>query len=316
MTGNGTLLDPYLVSNRDELKEAMETNRSTGEAIYIKLTNNINLRWGSKWQTITTAGNDPVNVDFDGYSIKNIMVKNALFNLHKGDILKNGKIINIATASEFTDDYIYNSGTFEQLSMNCKIEVPTAAIFNNSKLVKDAISLRYTNSKPKTGQSVLNAIKLRAMDNASDANQIEECDIKIIIDEFDAADGDLIAPPVSGTCYINSSRITGEITSFKNSDATYYPIVSSVPLQNCVVEFSVPSYIGTAAPTAAHNFVTGDADHVSVVNTQSGILPYNNDTLIYSLGTGCTGCTTNELRSQYLLYPKLFEVYQIQVESE
>ena len=95
MTGNGTLLDPYLVSNRDELKEAMETNRSTGEAIYIKLTNNINLRWGSKWQTITTAGNDPVNVDFDGYSIKNIMVKNALFNLHKGDILKNGKIINI-----------------------------------------------------------------------------------------------------------------------------------------------------------------------------------------------------------------------------
>ena len=310
MTGSGTIADPYLVGNKAELKQAMETERSSGSPIYIKLTNSINLRWGNGWKKITTtAVTDTVDVDLDGYSIKNMYLKAGLFNLKSGDKIHNGKIINLVTAFDFDEEYVVNGGILENVSSNCTVDVPVSAVFNNTQLIKTAISLKYSTA---TADGVFNAIKLRSSASQSDVNQIEESDIKIIIAEFNAADGNLIAPPASGTCYINSSRITGEITSFKNSSAVYYPIVSSVTLKNSVVEFKVPTYSGTATPTAAHNFVTGDTDNISVVNTYNGILPYNGNTPIYSLGSGCTGVTTNEIRSQYLLWPKFFEVYQIQ----
>ena len=310
MTGSGTITDPYLVGNKAELKQAMETERSSGSPIYIKLTNTINLRWGTGWKKITTsAGTDPVDVDLDGYSIKNMYLKTGVFDLKNADKIHNGKIINLVTASDFAEEYVFNGGVFENISANFTADVPVGAVFNNSQLIKTALSLKYSTG---TADSVLNAIKLRAASGQSDTNQIDESDIKIIIAEFDAPDGELIKPPASGTACIKSSRITGEITSFKNASATYYPIVSTATLKNCVVEFKVPTYTGSGSPTAPHNFVTGDTNDISVVNTYNGILPYNGNTSIYSLGSGCTGVTTNDIRSQYLLWPKFFEVYQIQ----
>jgi hypothetical protein len=313
MTGIGTAADPYLVSNKAELKQAMEIDRSTGLPIYIRLTANINVNWNSTWPVITTAGHDSVDVDLNGHTIKNMYLKDIMFTLHNSDRIHNGRIINVYTDSSFDKDYIISSGVLENVSMNCSITVPTATVFNCTRLIKDAIWLHYDSATPKSGQAVFKAIILKATTSATDINQIEDCDIKIMIDTFDAAGGTLISAPASGSCYIATSRITGEITTFNNASATYYPIISDVTMRSSVVEYIIPSYSGSGSPTPAHNLATGDADYVSAINVDIGIVPHDSNlNPIYSLGNGCAACTSNDLRSQYLLYQKRFEVYQIQ----
>ena len=72
MTGSGTLASPYIVTTAAELKTAMETERSTGEYIYIELGNTIDMNYNAFDKITTPASSDHIDLDLKGYAIQNV----------------------------------------------------------------------------------------------------------------------------------------------------------------------------------------------------------------------------------------------------
>ena len=100
ITGTGTVDDPYLVHSYEELKTQVTGSPTASDYnTYVKLANDIDCNdYGDTWEWETiTLSNYAWNVDLDGYTIKNIMIKsgNSLFS-GKGSnqIIYNGKILN------------------------------------------------------------------------------------------------------------------------------------------------------------------------------------------------------------------------------
>ena len=100
ITGTGTVDDPYLVHSYEELKTQISGVPISASDVNVKLGNDIDCNdYGDiwEWETITLS-NYAWNIDLDGHTIKNIMIKsgNSLFSgANKNNIIHNGKILNV-----------------------------------------------------------------------------------------------------------------------------------------------------------------------------------------------------------------------------
>ena len=101
ITGTGAVDDPYLVHSYEELKTPVTGSPTASDNnTYVKLANDINCNdYGDIWEWGTiTLSNYAWNIDLDGHTIKNIMIKseNSLFEGRKeGQVIHNGKILNV-----------------------------------------------------------------------------------------------------------------------------------------------------------------------------------------------------------------------------
>ena len=147
---------------------------------------------------------------------------------------------------------------------------------------------------------------LRGADTTAESSMIEESDIKIVIDELNAVDAELIAQG-TGASNIKNSRIQGEIKVFNNDDAQYYPKLSGITLVNSVVNFGVPDYSGSGStPGSSHYFCKGNSSYKSAVNTEILSSAYTSP-----IDNGCIACATSEMTNAVLLWGKGFDCYSL-----
>lgn len=306
ITGSGTAASPYVVTTAAELKEAMETVRSTGDYIYVELGNTIDMNFSDSFPTIVTpASTDHIDLDLKGYAIQNIFAEAPLLQLQKADHIHNGKILNILTAPTFNSDYIFQFGFFERISASTYADVPTYTIFNSIRFKQCALSMRYKIAQPIDDGTIFKCILLRGADTTEESSMIEESDVKIVIDEFNAVDAEFIAQG-TGASNIKDSRFLGSMSVYNNSDAQYYPKLSGITLVNSVVNFTVPEYTGSASPAASHYFCKGNTTKKSVVNTEILSSAYT-----APVDNGCIECTSNDMRNAAVLWGKGFECYSL-----
>lgn len=206
MTGSGTLASPYIVTTAAELKTAMETERSTGEYIYVELGNTIDVNYNAFDKITTPESSDHIDLDLKGYAIQNVIAQEPLFQLQKADHIHNGKILNILTGSQFNSDYLFQFGTWERISACTFADVPTYTMFHSVRFVRCALSMEYKIAQPIDDGTIFKTIVLRGADTTDESAMIDECDIKIIIDEFNAVDAEFIAQG-SGSSHIKDSRV-------------------------------------------------------------------------------------------------------------
>lgn len=305
ITGSGTAASPYIVTTADELKDAMETHHSTGDYLYVELGNTIDLNFSGAFEKIQTSDSyDHIDLNLAGYAIQNVFLTDAMFELQKADVIHDGKILNILTAPAFDAEHFFSKGFFRKISTSTFADVPTNSIFNGSKFEADALSLRYKIAQPQEGD-VFKSIILRGADSSDEYKQINESHIKIVVDEWKAADSNLIAPPESGLMNITNSLIEGEITLFNNADAEYYPRLSTVQLITSAVNYSVPTYSGSAASVgASRNFCKGHTSYKSIVNTEVISSAYTSP-----IDSGCIAVTSNDWTNATRLTGMGFEAY-------
>lgn len=307
ITGSGTAASPYVVTTAAELKEAMETVRSAGDYIYVELGNTIDMNFSDSFPTIVTpASTDHIDLDLKGYAIQNIFAEAPLLQLQKADHIHNGKILNILTAPTFNSDYIFQFGFFERISASTYADVPTYTIFNSIRFKQCALSMRYKIAQPIDDGTIFKCILLRGADTTEESSMIEESDVKIVIDEFNAVDAEFIAQG-TGASNIKDSRFIGNIAVYNNSDAQYYPKLTGITLVNSVVNFAVPDYTGSeSAPGSSHYFCKGNTTKKSVVNTEILSSAYTSP-----VDNGCIECTSNDMRNAAVLWGKGFECYSL-----
>lgn len=302
MTGSGTLASPYIVTTAAELKTAMETERSTGEYIYVELGNTIDVNYNAFDKITTPESSDHIDLDLKGYAIQNVIAQEPLFQLQKADHIHNGKILNILTGSQFNSDYLFQFGTWERISACTFADVPTYTMFHSVRFVRCALSMKYKIAQPIDDGTIFKTIVLRGADTTDESAMIDECDIKIIIDEFNAVDAEFIAQG-SGSSHIKDSRVMGGMSLYNNPDAQYYPKLTGNTMVNSAVNFSVPAYSGGASPGASHYFVKGHYQYKTLVNTE--VLPAYTS----PIDNGCVACDSTEWTNATTLTGKGFDVY-------
>jgi hypothetical protein len=306
ITGSGTAASPYIVTTSAELKDAMETHHSTGDYLYVELGNTIDLQFSNFEKIQTSDAYDHIDLNLAGYAIQNIFLTDAMFELQKADVIHDGKILNLLTAPTFNTEYFISKGLFTNVSASTYADVPTYSIFHSTRFLRSAASMRYKTAKPIDDGTIFKSLVLRGADTTAESSMIEESDIKIIIDEFNAVDAEFIAQ-AAGASNIKDSRITGEIKVFNNADAQYYPKLSGITMVNSVVNFAVPDYTGSgSAPGASHYFCKGNTTKKSIVNTEILSSAYT-----APVDNGCIECTSNDMRNAAVLWGKGFECYSL-----
>lgn len=307
ITGSGTAASPYIVTTADELKDAMETHHSTGDYLYVELGNTIDLNFSGTFEKIQTSDSyDHIDLNLAGYAIQNVFLTDAMFELQKADVIHDGKILNILTAPAFDAEYFISKGLFTNISASTFVDVPTYTTFHSTRFLRSAASMRYKTAQPIDDGTIFKAMVLRGADTTAESSMIEESDIKIVIDEFNAVDAELIAQG-TGNSNIKNSRISGEIKVFNNEDAQYYPKLSGITLVNSVVNFGVPDYSGSGStPGASHYFCRGNSLYKSAVNTEILSSAYTSP-----IDNGCIECETSDMINARSLFGKGFNCYQL-----
>lgn len=138
ITGTGTELDPYLVHNYEELKDACEISK--GRTMnFVQLANDIDCKM-FEWETINLddfhGGRTGTYTDLNlnNHTIKNIGVKkdNGVFNIssqnEKAGRVRNGKLLNVFVEPNSDNYILWGSATdsvdgsfFENLSISCSM---------------------------------------------------------------------------------------------------------------------------------------------------------------------------------------------------
>lgn len=154
MTGNGTQIDPFVVTTVNEIRETCATND-----VYIKLGKDIDMKSKSAWETLEFNCSE---FDLDGHTIKNIYLSSncIAFNNVRQDrkaYIKNGKILDIrdSSAASFAKSPT-GSGTnkmylvFENVSFSFYTTGYTSYIFDGAgfELCNTYIKNENTTDKP------------------------------------------------------------------------------------------------------------------------------------------------------------------------
>ena len=140
ITGSGTAGSPYIVTTADELKDAMETHHSTGDYLYVKLGNTIDLNFSGTFEKIQTSDSyDHIDLNLAGYAIQNVFLTDAMFELQKADVIHDGRILNILTAPAFDAEYFISKGLFTNVSASTFVDVPTYTTFQHFFLCESVI---------------------------------------------------------------------------------------------------------------------------------------------------------------------------------
>lgn len=280
ITGTGTISDPYLVHNYDEMKEACEyqnydSSTSTIGTNYVKLANDIDCNgYGSAWEwesidlkNASSGSQHFTELDLDGHTIKNVYVKTGSYRMFTGSggstsyfdygVIKNGKILNVFASNSYgfaqhvSFKKISFSGNYSSLSGSAG-----SAVFASCQFYECAIYLESANH----GNHVIFAASPLKMINT---------DVELHIDNITNTSV-IVFNLGSGTRQVENSRITGSLTGTSEISSGNSDLISYYGLVNCVIELNISGF--TLKDTLSTTRVLNNSP-TSVIN-DAAILPW------------------------------------------
>lgn len=311
VTGSGTQVSPYLVSTVQDIDMAFQMCRSKESAgtYYVKLTANIDGRWG-EWPLDVDYHSDSdrmIDFDFDGHYIRGFKSPDRMFAMAK-DTFRNGTIYNIFRESGSTS-YLMSKIKFKRMSVSAYLKESKSEILTGCEYKQTAVWLKVEDYNAQNGYQyhpllTFNGYSLSDQDGPY---QLDENDMMFLIDRVNTPVCVLMqansptSPIIGENC-----RIQGKITDITPAAITSYPAImsSDVAVENSVVNMELPNYTGTVSSSPTTIIGTGTT---GVINSD---LVHDADDANYTM-LNLIAVTDAEMHSSADLTDKGFPVYDI-----
>lgn len=311
VTGSGTQVSPYLVSTVQDIDMAFQMCRSKESAgtYYVKLTANIDGRWG-EWPLDVDYHSDSdrmIDFDFDGHYIRGFKSPDRMFAMAK-DTFRNGTIYNIFRESGSTS-YLMSKIKFKRMSVSAYLKESKSEILTGCEYKQTAVWLKVEDYNAQNGYQyhpllTFNGYSLSDQDGPY---QLDENDMMFLIDRVNTPVCVLMqansptSPIIGENC-----RIQGKITDITPATITSYPeiMTSDVAVENSVVNMELPNYTGTVSSSPTTIIGTGTT---GVINSD---LVHDADDANYTM-LNLIAVTDAEMHSSADLTDKGFPVYDI-----
>lgn len=264
VTGQGTQVSPYLVSTVQDIDMAFQMCRSKESAgtYYVKLTANIDGRWG-EWPLDVDYHSDSdrmIDFDFDGHYIRGFKSPDRMFAMAK-DTFRNGTIYNIFRESGSTS-YLMSKIKFKRMSVSAYLKESKSEILTGCEYKQTAVWLKVEDYNAQNGYQYHPLLTFNGY-SASDQDgpyQLNETDMMFLIDRVNTPVCNILqansptSPIIGENC-----RIQGEITDITPAAITSYPAImtSDVAVENSVVNIELPDYTGTVSSSPTTIIGTG-----------------------------------------------------------
>lgn len=264
VTGSGTQISPYLVSTVQDIDMAFQMCRSKESAgtYYVKLTANIDGRWG-EWPLDVDYHSDSdriIDFDFDGHYIRGFKSPDRMFAMAK-DTFRNGTIYNIFREGGSTS-YLMSKIKFKRMSVSAYLKESKSEILTGCEYKQTAVWLKVEDYNAQNGYQyhpllTFNGYSLSDQDGPY---QLDENDMMFLIDRVNTPVCVLMqansptSPIIGENC-----RIQGKITDITPAAITSYPAImtSDVAVENSVVNMELPNYTGTVSSSPTTIIGTG-----------------------------------------------------------
>lgn len=264
VTGSGTQVSPYLVSTVQDIDMAFQMCRSKESAgtYYVKLTANIDGRWG-EWPLDVDYHSDSdrvIDFDFDGHYIRGFKSPDRMFAMAK-DTFRNGTIYNIFRESGSTS-YLMSKIKFKRMSVSAYLKESKSEILSGCEYKQTAVWLKVEDYNAQNGYQyhpllTFNGYSLSDQDGPY---QLDENDMMFLIDRVNTPvcvilEANSPTSPIIG----ENCRIQGKITDITPAAITSYPAImtSDVATENSVVNMELPNYTGTVSSSPTTIIGTG-----------------------------------------------------------
>ena len=311
VTGSGTQVSPYLVSTVQDIDMAFQMCRSKESAgtYYVKLTANIDGRWG-EWPLDVDYHSDSdrmIDFDFDGHYIRGFKSPDRMFAMAK-DTFRNGTIYNIFRESGSTS-YLMSKIKFKRMSVSAYLKESKSEILTGCEYKQTAVWLKVEDYNAQNGYQyhpllTFNGYSLSDQDGPY---QLDENDMMFLIDRVNTPvcvimQANSPTSPIIG----ENCRIQGKITDITPAAITSYPAImtSDVAVENSVVNMELPNYTGTVSSSPTTIIGTGTT---GVINSD---LVHDADDANYTM-LNLIAVTDAEMHSSADLTDKGFPVYDI-----
>lgn len=311
VTGSGTQVSPYLVSTVQDIDMAFQMCRSKESAgtYYVKLTANIDGRWG-EWPLDVDYHSDSdrmIDFDFDGHYIRGFKSPDRMFAMAK-DTFRNGTIYNIFRESGSTS-YLMSKIKFKRMSVSAYLKESKSEILSGCEYKQTAVWLKVEDYNAQNGYQyhpllTFNGYSLSDQDGPY---QLDENDMMFLIDRVNTPVCVLLQANSSTSPIIGENcRIQGKITDITPATITSYPeiMTSDVAVENSVVNMELPNYTGTVSSSPTTIIGTGTT---GVINSD---LIHDADDANYTM-LNLIAVTDAEMHSSADLTDKGFPVYDI-----
>lgn len=311
VTGSGTQVSPYLVSTVQDIDMAFQMCRSKESAgtYYVKLTANIDGRWG-EWPLDVDYHSDSdriIDFDFDGHYIRGFKSPDRMFAMAK-DTFRNGTIYNIFRESGSTS-YLMSKIKFKRMSVSAYLKESKSEILSGCEYKQTAVWLKVEDYNAQNGYQyhpllTFNGYSLSDQDGPY---QLDENDMMFLIDRVNTPVCVLLQANSSTSPIIGENcRIQGKITDITPAAITSYPeiMTSDVAVENSVVNMELPNYTGTVSSSPTTIIGTGTT---GVINSD---LVHDADDANYTM-LNLIPVTDTEMHSAADLTDKGFPVYDI-----
>lgn len=311
VTGQGTQVSPYLVSTVQDIDMAFQMCRSKESAgtYYVKLTANIDGRWG-EWPLDVDYHSDSdrmIDFDFDGHYIRGFKSPDRMFAMAK-DTFRNGTIYNIFRESGSTS-YLMSKIKFKRMSVSAYLKESKSEILTGCEYKQTAVWLKVEDYNAQNGYQYHPLLTFNgyASSDQDGPYQLDENDMMFLIDRVNTPVCVLMqansptSPIIGENC-----RIQGKITDITPAAITSYPAImsSDVAVEDSVVNMELPNCTGTVSSSPTTIIGTGTT---GVINSD---LIHDADDADYSM-LNLIAVTDTEMHSAADLTDKGFPVYDI-----